>query len=140
MGMMFNAPPGWPEPPAGWMPPLGWQPDPSWPAPPPGWSFTQRANPHAFGRACAVASVPFVLACVVVLSSSVVDYYRPGEVIGRLLWVVLLLPTLLVGVAARLSRRRWGWGRYVLLLVPALFFSLFLSSLSAAAQLGETAG
>src|SRR5580693_1745926 len=38
-GSVFNSPPGWPTPPAGWRPPPGWQPDPSWPAPPPGWSF-----------------------------------------------------------------------------------------------------
>jgi RsiW-degrading membrane proteinase PrsW (M82 family) len=36
---VFNPPPGWPAPPAGWEPPPGWQPDPRWPAPPPGWQF-----------------------------------------------------------------------------------------------------
>ncbi|MDP9093589.1 MAG: hypothetical protein M3N95_11820 [Actinomycetota bacterium] len=35
----FNAPPGWPAPPTGWVPPPGWAPDPTWPAPPPGWQF-----------------------------------------------------------------------------------------------------
>src|SRR3954468_21560160 len=35
----FNPPPGWPEPPAGWVPPSNWHPDPSWPAAPVGWSF-----------------------------------------------------------------------------------------------------
>jgi hypothetical protein len=40
----FNAPPGWPPPPAGWMPMPGWQPDPTWPPPPPGWSFN--VNPY----------------------------------------------------------------------------------------------
>lgn len=35
--MRFNPPPGWPQPPAGWVPPPGWKPDPSWPEPPPGW-------------------------------------------------------------------------------------------------------
>lgn len=30
MGKIFNPPPNWPEPPAGWTPPPGWQPDPSW--------------------------------------------------------------------------------------------------------------
>jgi RsiW-degrading membrane proteinase PrsW (M82 family) len=38
-GAVFNPPPGWPAPPAGWQPPPGWQPDPSWPQPPAGWSF-----------------------------------------------------------------------------------------------------
>jgi hypothetical protein len=35
--LIFNPPPGWPKPPAGWVPPKGWTPDPSWPAPPAGW-------------------------------------------------------------------------------------------------------
>ena len=39
MSARFNPPPGWPQPPAGWVPPAGWQPDPSWPAPPAGWPF-----------------------------------------------------------------------------------------------------
>jgi hypothetical protein len=34
---LFNPPPGWPQPPAGWVPPAGWRPDPSWPDPPAGW-------------------------------------------------------------------------------------------------------
>ena len=28
--LIFNPPPGWPQPPAGWTPPAGWSPDPSW--------------------------------------------------------------------------------------------------------------
>lgn len=35
----FNAPPGWPKPPEGWVPPENWKPDSSWPPPPPGWQF-----------------------------------------------------------------------------------------------------
>lgn len=35
--MRFNAPPGWPQPPAGWVPPPGWKPDATWPDPPQGW-------------------------------------------------------------------------------------------------------
>ncbi len=37
--MRFNPPPGWPQPPAGWIPPTGWRPDPSWPVPPAGWQL-----------------------------------------------------------------------------------------------------
>lgn len=37
--MIFNPPPGWPQPPAGWKPPIGWTPDPSWPPPPEGWQL-----------------------------------------------------------------------------------------------------
>ena len=37
--MRFNPPPGWPQPPEGWVPPAGWNPDPSWPEPPDGWQL-----------------------------------------------------------------------------------------------------
>lgn len=37
--MRFNPPPGWPQPPKGWVPPTGWNPDPSWPDPPQGWQL-----------------------------------------------------------------------------------------------------
>ena len=46
-GFVFNPPPGWPKPPAGWRPPKGWSPDPAWPDPPPGWQLwlpTDSAN------------------------------------------------------------------------------------------------
>jgi hypothetical protein len=38
-GLVFNPPPGWPKPPAGWVPPRGWTPDPDWPSPPEGWQL-----------------------------------------------------------------------------------------------------
>ena len=37
--LLFNPPPGWPQPPAGWRPPVGWTPDPFWPDPPKGWQL-----------------------------------------------------------------------------------------------------
>src|SRR5689334_6055244 len=37
--MRFNPPPGWPQPPAGWVPPPGWNPDPAWPPLPEGWNL-----------------------------------------------------------------------------------------------------
>jgi hypothetical protein len=37
--LIFNPPPGWPRPPAGWIPPKGWTPDPGWPPAPPGWQL-----------------------------------------------------------------------------------------------------
>src|SRR3954451_20695583 len=35
----FNAPPGWPTFPKGWVPQQGWTPDPTWPPAPHGWGF-----------------------------------------------------------------------------------------------------
>ena len=37
--IVFNAPPGWPPPPPGWLPPVGWKPPADWPSPPEGWDF-----------------------------------------------------------------------------------------------------
>jgi hypothetical protein len=39
MDAVYNSPPNWPTPPAGWRPPPGWTADPSWPEAPPGWQF-----------------------------------------------------------------------------------------------------
>ncbi|MFN8077580.1 MAG: hypothetical protein U0Q15_19460 [Kineosporiaceae bacterium] len=39
MTYRFNAPPGWPPVPPGWVPPRGWVPPPSWPPAPAGWQF-----------------------------------------------------------------------------------------------------
>jgi len=46
-GVVFNPPPGWPKPPAGWIPPKGWTPDPSWPPLPEGWQLWLPANTDA---------------------------------------------------------------------------------------------
>lgn len=48
--LRFNAPPGWPNPPEGWVPPKGWNPDPSWPAPPPGWQLWVSVEANEVGR------------------------------------------------------------------------------------------
>lgn len=48
-GFVFNPPPGWPAPPAGWRPPAGWVPDPSWPAPPEHWQLWVPLNPEREG-------------------------------------------------------------------------------------------
>jgi hypothetical protein len=37
--LVFNPPPGWPQPPPGWVPPAGWTPDPAWPPTPEGWQL-----------------------------------------------------------------------------------------------------
>jgi hypothetical protein len=40
---VFNVPPGWPAPSAGWQPDAGWRPDPLWPPAPAGWEFWKPA-------------------------------------------------------------------------------------------------
>lgn len=49
MATHFNTPPGWPEPPAGWLPDPGWKPEPSWPKPPEGWALLIDDEGHAVG-------------------------------------------------------------------------------------------
>lgn len=39
IGVKFVVPPGWPQPPEGWVPPTGWQPDPGWPVAPSDWQW-----------------------------------------------------------------------------------------------------
>ncbi|MEV1131931.1 DUF4041 domain-containing protein [Agromyces sp. NPDC049794] len=49
--LVFNPPPGWPKPPAGWVPPAGWTPDPNWPEPPVGWQlWLQPGGPSLEGE------------------------------------------------------------------------------------------
>lgn len=56
-GIVFNPPPGWPNPPAGWVPPKGWTPDPSWPPPPEGWQLWLPAAAEAIqGQSVPAAS------------------------------------------------------------------------------------
>lgn len=38
-GWVWQSPPGWPEPPAGWVPPDGWQAPREWPSPPEDWVY-----------------------------------------------------------------------------------------------------
>jgi hypothetical protein len=58
-GLVFNAPPGWPRPPQGWVPPAGWKPDPSWPPAPPNWVFWVPAPvPAAPASPAGVATQP----------------------------------------------------------------------------------
>jgi len=58
-GVVFNPPPGWPKPPAGWVPPKGWTPDPSWPPPPEGWQLWLPAAAEAIqGQSAPAASAP----------------------------------------------------------------------------------
>lgn len=49
MTQRWNNPPGWPDPPPGWMPPQGWKPPADWPQPPPGWQYyVDEAPPDPF--------------------------------------------------------------------------------------------
>lgn len=135
MALIFEVPPEWPTPPDGWQPPPGWQPDPSWPPIPEGWRLWRRANAHPFGRAFGATTVLFLGAVAVTLAAPPAQV-PTGVVIGRLLWVVLVLPALLVGTFAFLSSRRWGWGRYSAALLVALIFSQMLARASAAIAAG----
>ena len=38
-GWEWRSPPGWPQPPPGWVPPAGWRPSPEWPQPPADWVY-----------------------------------------------------------------------------------------------------
>jgi membrane protease YdiL (CAAX protease family) len=38
-GWVWRSPPGWPEPPPGWVPPAGWRAPPEWPRPPADWVY-----------------------------------------------------------------------------------------------------
>jgi len=44
-GWVWRAPPGWPQPPPGWVPPAGWHAPPEWPAPPADWVYWVPAAP-----------------------------------------------------------------------------------------------
>jgi hypothetical protein len=46
MGLVWNHPPNWPPPPAGWQPADGWRSDPSWPPAPAGWRFWIETSPQ----------------------------------------------------------------------------------------------
>lgn len=54
----FQAPPGWPVPPDGWVPPADWRKPGTWPTPPEGWVFylelpePERARRHGFEPTC----------------------------------------------------------------------------------------
>ena len=39
MALVFNPPPNWPAPPAGWTPTPTWRPDPAWGPVPDGWQL-----------------------------------------------------------------------------------------------------
>jgi hypothetical protein len=54
----FVTPPGWPQPPPGWVPPTGWTPDPSWPPPPYGWNFWVETPDGPVPAADPVPAVP----------------------------------------------------------------------------------
>lgn len=57
-GVVFNPPPGWPKPPAGWVPPKGWRPDPSWPPLPEGWQLWLPADAEAATAKSAAERAP----------------------------------------------------------------------------------
>jgi hypothetical protein len=52
----FNTPPGWPEPPPGWLPDANFVPDPSWPPLPEGWQLVVDDEQPGGGRLRSLAN------------------------------------------------------------------------------------
>jgi membrane protease YdiL (CAAX protease family) len=55
---VWRSPPGWPEPPPGWVPPAAWQAPPDWPSPPAGWVYWAPSDPAHAAPAPAAAAQP----------------------------------------------------------------------------------
>lgn len=123
MAPRYLSPPNWPHPPPGWTPPPGWQPDPSWGPAPPGWQFWvddgetrdgRRPNRDAWGRAAAVGAGVFVVFGVIAFALA---GSNGPEAAGRVFGGVLLA-YLVTALIAFFGRTRWGWGRYIAVLLP----------------------
>jgi membrane protease YdiL (CAAX protease family) len=48
-GWVWSSPPGWPQPPPGWVPPAGWRAPSEWPQPPADWVYWVPADPARSG-------------------------------------------------------------------------------------------
>ena len=126
---IFNPPPGWPVPPAGWQPPPGWQPDPAWGPAPEGWSLFVRPNPHPFAWAFGIAGALYAVLLLAVGLSG----HLSAEGAGAMLGGIVLLPGLVVGLIARRSGSRWASWRYLLLIVLIALVLSVLRNLPGAA-------
>jgi hypothetical protein len=94
--MIFNPPPNWPQPPAGWTPPPDWEPDPSWPRLPYGWPLWVEEDEFVISpyRAAATQVWP---------TQSTQPWYR------RTVYIVLLLIFFFpVGLALLWLRPDWS--------------------------------
>lgn len=70
--LVFNPPPGWPQPPASWRPPAGWAPDPAWPEPPQGWQLWLPSGDSSAAPDAEPAPVPDPLVSIVQSNESTV--------------------------------------------------------------------
>jgi hypothetical protein len=76
----WQAPPGWPHPPAGWTPGPDWRPDPKWPPPPPGWQWWQletTSEPRWYLRARLIGRAGIILFSLGVIVSFPFIYGDP---------------------------------------------------------------
>jgi hypothetical protein len=86
----FNRPPGWPEPPKGWLPDLAWSPDPTWPKAPPDWVLVIDDESPSAPR----AKSPLALLTLSILSILSIILVIPG------------IPTLILSILAVYQRKR----------------------------------
>ena len=71
-GKIWQAPPGWPDPPDGWSPPPGWEPLTDWPEPPAHWKWWSRtrAGRIRLAAVCSVCAVVVVAAVTVTAAAT----------------------------------------------------------------------
>lgn len=100
-------------------------PDPG--AQPSATSSRRRPNRDAFLRSGVVALILFGVLCLIAFLGI---GELPPELAGRFLGSALL-PFLVVSVIARLSRRRWGWAKHALVLLPVFILFAAISQASA---------
>jgi len=119
MTAVFNPPPNWPPPPAGWTPPPGWQPDPAWGPAPEGWQLwtRTRSNPNAWGLSFLSALAYYVLLILVLTIGT--GRFNP-EVAGELS-VSFVMGGAVVGLTAWLMSARWPRWLYPIIVFVAVF-------------------
>lgn len=155
MTARYNPPPNWPVPPEGWSPRPEWAPDPAWGPAPEGWEFwvddgaptaygqptpygqaapyggsgvgepqrSGRANPDAWKRTGLVALGLFVIFGALAAALSEINR---AEAAGRVFGGALVA-FVITALFAWNSRARWGWGRYVVVLLPIYLVLALLS-------------
>lgn len=96
-----------------------------WPAEPV--AERRRPNRDAFLRSGVIALILLGVLCLIAFLGI---GELPPELAGRFFGSALL-PFLVVSVIARLSRRRWGWAKHALVLLPVFILFVAISQASA---------